>query len=36
MPVSYRADGRFLMEPLIELIAETGYRNIAWKTAPKS
>jgi SAM-dependent methyltransferase len=30
-PVSFRADGRFLMEPLIEALAETGYRHIAWE-----
>ena len=30
-PVSFRADGRFLMEPFIEQLAETGYRNIAWE-----
>lgn len=30
-PVHFRADGRFLIEPLIEQLAETGYRNIAWE-----
>jgi len=30
-PVSFRADGRFLIEPLIEQLAETGFRNIAWE-----
>jgi SAM-dependent methyltransferase len=30
-PVSFRADGRFLKAPLIELLEETGYQNITWQ-----
>lgn len=30
-PVSFRSDGRFLIDPLIEQLAEIGYRNISWK-----
>lgn len=28
--VDFRSDGRFLITPLIEQLAEIGYRNIAW------
>lgn len=30
-PVSFRSSGRFLKEPLMEQLAEIGYRNIVWE-----
>jgi ubiquinone/menaquinone biosynthesis C-methylase UbiE len=30
-PAAFRSDGRFLIVPLIEELAEIGFRNIAWK-----
>lgn len=29
--VEFRSEGRFLVEPLLELLAEIGYRNVAWE-----
>ena len=31
MPMAFRASGRFLIEPLIEQLAEIGYRNFEWQ-----